>query len=236
MMAAPPETATTATPRARGAVSQAPLGRECGGKAEVFGNVTYLNPVGILGTQLVPTPETRGGDQFGSAVAVRPASDGSGSRVFVSSPGADNGTAADSGRVHSFRFVTDVGWQQAMAFTMPKPAASDKLGAAIATDGDRVFASIDRNGGAVAVFPNDAFGHHGSCDAWNSCGDAQGCADAACRVEGFGRAVEFEVGSCQGLPAQGIRCNLFFGLPGLEYDADYRGCELPVAYNIRCLP
>jgi hypothetical protein len=140
------------SPRARGAVSQAPLGRECGGKAEVFGNVTYLNPVGILGTQLVPTPETRGGDQFGSAVAVRPASDGSGSRVFVSSPGADNGTAADSGRVHSFRFVTDVGWQQAMAFTMPKPAASDKLGAAIATDGDRVFASIDRNGGAVAVF------------------------------------------------------------------------------------
>ena len=91
-------------------------------------------------------------------------------------------------------------------------------------------------GGAVAVFPNDAFGHHGSCDAWNSCGDAQGCADAACRVEGFARAVEFEVGSCQGLPAQGIRCNLFFGLPGLDYDADYRGCELPVAYNIRCLP
>ena len=91
-------------------------------------------------------------------------------------------------------------------------------------------------GGAVPIFPNDAFGHHGSCDAWNQCVDAQGCADAACRLEGYGRAVEFSEGSCENLPNQGIRCNLFFGLPDLDYQADFRGCELPVAYNIRCLP
>ena len=93
-------------------------------------------------------------------------------------------------------------------------------------------------GGAVPIFPNDAFGHHGSCDAWNDCVDAQGCANAACRLEGFPSAISWEVGSCQGLPAEGIRCNLFRGLNGggLDYEADYHGCELPVAYNILCAP
>jgi hypothetical protein len=93
-------------------------------------------------------------------------------------------------------------------------------------------------GGAVPVFPGDAFGHHGSCDAWNDCGNAEGCANAACQLAGFPRAISWEEGSCQGLPAQGILCNLFFGLSGgsLEYDPDYRGCELPVAYNIFCAP
>ena len=92
-------------------------------------------------------------------------------------------------------------------------------------------------GGAVPILANDSFGHHGSCDDWNQCVDAQGCADAACRLEGFGRAVAFDEGSCQGLPAQGIRCNLFNDLAsGLNFEADYRGCELPVAYNIVCSP
>ena len=92
-------------------------------------------------------------------------------------------------------------------------------------------------GGAVPILANDSFGHHGSCDDWNQCVNAQGCADAACRVEGFGRAVAFDEGSCQGLPAQGIRCNLFIDLAsGLDFEADYRGCELPVAYNIVCSP
>ncbi|MSP74221.1 MAG: hypothetical protein EXR76_18975 [Myxococcales bacterium] len=92
-------------------------------------------------------------------------------------------------------------------------------------------------GGAVAVFPMDSFGHHGGCDVWNQCVDGQGCADAACRIEGFGHAVAFDVGSCVNLPNQGIRCNLFFNLAAdLNFDADYHGCELPVAYNIRCLP
>ena len=91
-------------------------------------------------------------------------------------------------------------------------------------------------GGAVAILPLDGFGHHGSCDAWNGCVDAQGCADAACRLEGFGRAVEFDEGSCQAMPAMGMRCNLFFDVNTGQFDPDYRGCELPVAFNIRCLP
>lgn len=93
-------------------------------------------------------------------------------------------------------------------------------------------------GGAVPVFPQDAFGHHGSCDAWNDCQNAEGCANAACQVAGFARALSWEEGSCQQLPNEGIRCNLFFGLSGgsLDYDPDYRGCELPVAYNILCAP
>ena len=173
------------SPRARGTGGAAPIGRECAGIAEVFANVTYLNPVGILGTRLVPTPTPLGGDQFGSAVAVRPASDGSGSRIFVSSPLANVGTAADSGRVHCFQFVADVGWQQSMAFTMPKPAASDRLGAAIATDGDRLFASVDRNGGEVAIF-----GAAGAEPLYE--GTLAAPAAAGATAAGFGRAMDHD--------------------------------------------
>lgn len=92
-------------------------------------------------------------------------------------------------------------------------------------------------GGAVPIFPNDAFGHHGGCDNWNQCNDAQGCANAACASQGLGPAVEWEEGSCQGLPNQGIFCNLFFDLgSGYDYDPMYVGCELPVAYHIVCSP
>ncbi len=43
--------------------------------------------------------------------------------------------------------------------------------------------------------------------------------------------------SCQGLPNQGIFCNLFFDLgSGYDYDPMYVGCELPVAYHIVCSP
>jgi hypothetical protein len=92
-------------------------------------------------------------------------------------------------------------------------------------------------GGAVPIFPNDAFGHHGGCENWNQCNDAQGCANAACASQGLGPAVEWEEGSCQQLPDQGILCNLFFDLgSGFDYDPDYRGCELPVAYHIVCSP
>ena len=34
----------------------------------------------------------------------------------------------------------------------------------------------------------------------------------------------------------GMRCNLFFDVNTGQFDPDYRGCELPVAFNIRCLP
>jgi len=93
-------------------------------------------------------------------------------------------------------------------------------------------------GGAVPVFPNDAFGHHGSCNDWNGCVNAQGCADAACRNQGFPRALQWLEGSCEQLPAQGILCNLFWDVPGgsVDYDPGFAGCELPVAYNILCAP
>ncbi|MEZ4474389.1 MAG: hypothetical protein R3F60_27105 [bacterium] len=86
---------------------------------------------------------------------------------------------------------------------------------------------------------NAGYGHHGSCDTWNDCGNGQTCADAACRFFGHGAALSWEEGLCQDLNDAipgGMDCNLFANLPN-NLDDQWPGfCNIPVAYDIVCLP
>jgi N-acetylneuraminic acid mutarotase len=80
----------------------------------------------------------------------------------------------------------------------------------------------------VALTPGWGFGHHGSCGQWNGCGSAQGCANMACAYYGHGPAQSWGEGQCTSVG----QCNLFQGANSIDFG--YRGCELPVAINIRC--
>ena len=75
------------------------------------------------------------------------------------------------------------------------------------------------------------FGHHGDCDDFNGCVDAQHCADAACRHAGLGRALSWREGGCTDVP--GLDCDLFNHLDDL--DTEWAPvCNIPVAYDVIC--
>ena len=40
----------------------------------------------------------------------------------------------------------------------------------------------------------EAYGHHGACSGWNNCGDAETCALAACKANGFTTLVSYGEG------------------------------------------
>ncbi|MCA9527966.1 MAG: hypothetical protein KC549_16880, partial [Myxococcales bacterium] len=113
------------------------------------------------------------------------------------------------------------------------------LGEAI--DGPRCDAAAAEACFAVGVRLglNFGYGHHGSCDTWNDCGDGATCANAACRFFGHGAALSWEEGLCMDLNNAipgGMDCNLFANLPN-NLDDDWPGfCNIPVAYDIVCLP
>ncbi|MEZ4468727.1 MAG: hypothetical protein R3F43_30925 [bacterium] len=90
----------------------------------------------------------------------------------------------------------------------------------------------------VPLGPTAGFGHHGSCNTWNACNNAQTCANAACRFYGHGDALEFQEGLCQDIARMvpGFRCNLFAALPNNLDDDWANGCNIPVAYDILCSP
>ncbi|MFN3201073.1 MAG: scavenger receptor cysteine-rich domain-containing protein [Bradymonadia bacterium] len=102
---------------------------------------------------------------------------------------------------------------------------------------------ILRRNAFVALGAEQAFGHHGSCDSFNSCGTAERCAELACLNRGHGAPVSFEEGLCTTL-SQGdvpnITCNLFRNNdPVQNYDAGWGpsgGCDIPVVYDVMCLP
>ncbi|MCA9543803.1 MAG: hypothetical protein KC613_05415, partial [Myxococcales bacterium] len=86
---------------------------------------------------------------------------------------------------------------------------------------------------------NQGFGHHGSCDTFNGCGDARTCANAACAFHGHGPALSWEEGLCMDLNANvpgGMDCDLFNQLPGPLDDRWEGFCNIPVAYDVVCLP
>ncbi|NCA78283.1 MAG: DUF11 domain-containing protein, partial [Alphaproteobacteria bacterium] len=50
----------------------------------------------------------------------------------------------------------------------------------------------DNNGpGAKITSEGEAYGHHGNCEGWNQCGDAETCAQWACRVSGYSSLVSY---------------------------------------------
>jgi hypothetical protein len=172
----------------RGPGSQGDLLGELAGLVEVFGGVSGIQvPTGTSVTRLNPLPLAQPGDMFGTSVAAAPASDGSGTRIFASAPLANAGTVWDAGRVHCFRYLTDTGWTNVTTFSMPGQLAADRLGSEIAADGDRLFASIDRNGGMVATFT--APGNVAQFD-----GLIAAPAAAGGPVGGFGRAMDVDSG------------------------------------------
>jgi len=91
----------------------------------------------------------------------------------------------------------------------------------------------------VRLGANQGFGHHGSCETWNECGNAQTCADAACAFHGHGPAIAWLDGLCMDLNNQipgGMDCDLFARLPD-NLDQNWGGfCNIPVAYDIVCRP
>ena len=92
-------------------------------------------------------------------------------------------------------------------------------------------------GGNIALGLNQAFGHHGSCDTWNACGNAQNCANAVCQLRHGVNAASFREGRCTDLKAQiagGMHCNLWSQLPN-NLDVNWGGgCNIPVAYDVMC--
>jgi len=62
--------------------------------------------------------------------------------------------------------------------------------------------------GVMITGPGEAYGHHGACDGWNQCGNANNCALWACNIRGFANLVSFgRNGPC----GQFNVCHLFFG-------------------------
>lgn len=39
--------------------------------------------------------------------------------------------------------------------------------------------------GVLITAPGEAYGHHGNCEGWNGCGDAETCAQWACEINGY---------------------------------------------------
>ncbi len=84
----------------------------------------------------------------------------------------------------------------------------------------------------VALDPTIGYGHHGPCDGWNECGDAETCADLACGWYGHGPAHSYRVTSCIALPSG--NCDLFRGL-GEELDTEFDGlCNVSVVFQVVC--
>ncbi len=84
----------------------------------------------------------------------------------------------------------------------------------------------------VALDPAVGYGHHGSCQGWNDCGDARTCADIACAWFGHGPAHSFQSISCIALPSGD--CDLFRGL-GDELDTGFDApCNVSVVHRVVC--
>jgi hypothetical protein len=63
--------------------------------------------------------------------------------------------------------------------------------------------------------PGEAYGHHGDCDGWNGCGDAETCAQWACEINGYSELVSFGVnGPCTGFDV----CHLFYSQGSIQWD------------------
>ncbi|MCB9528803.1 MAG: hypothetical protein H6701_10505 [Myxococcales bacterium] len=96
-------------------------------------------------------------------------------------------------------------------------------------------------GDGIPLAPNQAYGHHGNCNSFNACGNAQTCADLACQNNGLGvPALDFEQGNCSSLAAGAVPtivCNLFNNLDPNSLDVAWGpsgGCDIPVVYAVVC--
>ncbi|MCA9544020.1 MAG: chitobiase/beta-hexosaminidase C-terminal domain-containing protein, partial [Myxococcales bacterium] len=85
----------------------------------------------------------------------------------------------------------------------------------------------------VPLNSNKGYGHHGSCNSWNACGSAAGCANMACSYYNHGPALSFQSTTCTAWRRVGGRtCDIFSNANSL--DQNFSGCDLPIATNVVC--
>ncbi|MGV8169255.1 MAG: thrombospondin type 3 repeat-containing protein, partial [Candidatus Nanoarchaeia archaeon] len=61
----------------------------------------------------------------------------------------------------------------------------------------------------------EAYGHHGYCSGWNSCGDAATCAQWACEINGYATMISYgRNGPCTGF----ANCHLFYSYGDIDWD------------------
>ena len=88
------------------------------------------------------------------------------------------------------------------------------------------------DGGALITPDGEAYGHHGQCSGWNTCGDAGTCALWACQAQGYSELVSWETAKpC----TQWNTCHLFYAGPngGVDYNWG-NGCAVMGVGGIRC--
>ncbi|MCA9545241.1 MAG: hypothetical protein KC613_12645 [Myxococcales bacterium] len=94
--------------------------------------------------------------------------------------------------------------------------------------------------GQVRLGELQGYGHHGDCETFNGCNNAQTCADSACAFGGHGAAVSWQEDTCGARRALDptFDCDLFHNLDG-DLDQGWDGglgfCDdIMVAYDVVC--
>lgn len=87
--------------------------------------------------------------------------------------------------------------------------------------------------GILITAQGEAYGHHGDCEGWNKCGNAQTCAMKACQANGYDNLVSYgESKPC----TQFNNCSLFYNIDvNLSYESDWgNGCDVMGVTDIYC--
>jgi cysteine-rich repeat protein len=87
--------------------------------------------------------------------------------------------------------------------------------------------------GVKITQPGYAYGHHGACSGWNTCGNAQTCAQKACEANGYSNLVSYgDARPC----TQFTNCSLFYDInTNLSYQANWGNwCNVMGVTDIVC--
>jgi len=91
----------------------------------------------------------------------------------------------------------------------------------------------DESGGVKITAPGYAYGHHGACEGWNTCGDAATCAQKACEANGYQNLISY---GDQKPCTQFTNCSLFYDInTSLSYQANWGNwCSVMGVTDIVC--
>ena len=86
--------------------------------------------------------------------------------------------------------------------------------------------------GVLITSPEEAYGHHGKCEGWNGCGNAETCALWACEVNGYSNLISY---GDQRPCTRFNMCHLFSDLtPGYPYDEYINGHRIDWNWGNGC--
>jgi hypothetical protein len=87
---------------------------------------------------------------------------------------------------------------------------------------------------SIEITPGEGYGHHGACDGWNGCGDAETCATWACEYRGYAALSSYGTeAACNS--GTFSTCHLFSGRDFLDEDWGV-GCAVMGVGDVRCVP